>query len=375
MALIKCPECGKQVSDKSDKCIHCGFPLYLDTNGKIEKVKCPYCGTENPEHKKECVNCGAKLQTYTPEPRDEATDTAKSDIGKPKNKIVSLLLCIFLGYFGAHKFYEEKILIGVLYLLTFGLFGIGWIVDIVILATKRKTYYVSNKPMKKGMKCIVIALIALMIIGMFSEDEPNETLKETETTPIETLETEESETISLAQNQEIDVETIKEETTATAEETTTVEQTITAEEATTIAEETELSEEEYKAQCQELFYDEVFFGEENLEGQSVKLHLFLSESAYFTIDSLYSARFGEYMDKYELHRNLFECCVLREGEKSYVGQQISMWFSSHYDLDPSDYQTGDKVVVYADVINWSDNTWDGYNSVTIIPRYIEGEGN
>ncbi len=27
MALIKCPECGKEVSDKSKNCIHCGYPL------------------------------------------------------------------------------------------------------------------------------------------------------------------------------------------------------------------------------------------------------------------------------------------------------------------------------------------------------------
>lgn len=27
MALIKCPECGKEVSDKSTNCIHCGFPI------------------------------------------------------------------------------------------------------------------------------------------------------------------------------------------------------------------------------------------------------------------------------------------------------------------------------------------------------------
>ena len=27
MALIKCPECGRDVSDKSEKCIHCGYPL------------------------------------------------------------------------------------------------------------------------------------------------------------------------------------------------------------------------------------------------------------------------------------------------------------------------------------------------------------
>jgi len=27
MALIKCPECGKEVSDKASACIHCGYPL------------------------------------------------------------------------------------------------------------------------------------------------------------------------------------------------------------------------------------------------------------------------------------------------------------------------------------------------------------
>lgn len=27
MALIKCPECGKEISDISEKCINCGFPL------------------------------------------------------------------------------------------------------------------------------------------------------------------------------------------------------------------------------------------------------------------------------------------------------------------------------------------------------------
>ena len=29
MALIKCPECGKEISDKAAACIHCGFPLSL----------------------------------------------------------------------------------------------------------------------------------------------------------------------------------------------------------------------------------------------------------------------------------------------------------------------------------------------------------
>lgn len=33
MALIKCPECGKEISDKAVQCIHCGFPL--DQNNDI----------------------------------------------------------------------------------------------------------------------------------------------------------------------------------------------------------------------------------------------------------------------------------------------------------------------------------------------------
>lgn len=27
MALIKCPECGKEVSDKATSCVHCGYPI------------------------------------------------------------------------------------------------------------------------------------------------------------------------------------------------------------------------------------------------------------------------------------------------------------------------------------------------------------
>ncbi len=38
MALIKCPECGKEISDKAPKCIHCGYPLKKEPK-KEEKVE------------------------------------------------------------------------------------------------------------------------------------------------------------------------------------------------------------------------------------------------------------------------------------------------------------------------------------------------
>lgn len=43
-----------------------------------------------------------------------------------------LLIAIFLGCFGGYRFYKKQYVLGVIYLLTFGLFGIGWMVDIFL---------------------------------------------------------------------------------------------------------------------------------------------------------------------------------------------------------------------------------------------------
>ncbi|MBR3843110.1 MAG: ribosomal protein L7/L12 [Christensenellaceae bacterium] len=55
MALIKCPECGKEISDRVKACIHCGFPLaeVLQIESKeenfLKKVVIPCC--ENTSYK------------------------------------------------------------------------------------------------------------------------------------------------------------------------------------------------------------------------------------------------------------------------------------------------------------------------------------
>ena len=51
-----------------------------------------------------------------------------------KNKIVALLLCIFFGVLGVHRFYVGKIGSGILMLLTGGGCGILWIVDLIAIA-------------------------------------------------------------------------------------------------------------------------------------------------------------------------------------------------------------------------------------------------
>jgi restriction system protein len=50
-----------------------------------------------------------------------------------KSKGTALILAIFFGGLGLHHFYAGKAAMGVLYLLTFGLFFIGWFIDILII--------------------------------------------------------------------------------------------------------------------------------------------------------------------------------------------------------------------------------------------------
>ena len=58
---------------------------------------------------------------------------------KPLNWLTLLLLCIFVGGAGIHRFYAGKIGTGILYLFTGGLFGIGWLIDLVKIATGKFT--------------------------------------------------------------------------------------------------------------------------------------------------------------------------------------------------------------------------------------------
>ena len=44
-----------------------------------------------------------------------------------------LLLCWFLGVFGAHRFYAGRIGTGFLWLFTLSLLGLGWLFDMILI--------------------------------------------------------------------------------------------------------------------------------------------------------------------------------------------------------------------------------------------------
>lgn len=137
----------------------------------------------------------------------------------------------------------------------------------------------------------------------------------------------------------------------------------------------EETEEEYKAKCNELWYDDIFFSEENLNGKFVKLDVFFEEARYFTMDSAYDSSVQELKEQWDIYRDFYYCGVLREDADSYVGGQITIYFSEKYDLRPSDYECGQHAIVYGEFIQYKTSTWDGYNTCSIIPKYIEVKEN
>ena len=51
-----------------------------------------------------------------------------------KSKLVAYVLWFFLGFISMHRFYLGKVGSGMLYLVTFQLFGIGWLIDAFTLS-------------------------------------------------------------------------------------------------------------------------------------------------------------------------------------------------------------------------------------------------
>lgn len=117
-------------------CKHCGEKIEKDV------VVCTHCGKqvevlEQAAAQPQVVINNSNMNTNTNTNANFAAAVAPG----AKNKWVAFCLCFFLGYFGAHKFYEGKIVMGIVYLFTFGLFGIGWFIDLIVILTKPNPYF------------------------------------------------------------------------------------------------------------------------------------------------------------------------------------------------------------------------------------------
>ena len=118
-----CKECGRKIAKKA--------------------VICPHCGCQVEEAKSEAAPQQIVINnTNTNQNVNQNMNGGIPFGARLRNKWVAFFLCLFLGAVGAHKFYEGKVGMGILYLLTGGLFGFGWFFNTVSLLFKPNPYYV-----------------------------------------------------------------------------------------------------------------------------------------------------------------------------------------------------------------------------------------
>ena len=87
-----------------------------------EMLFCRACGKQIHRSATSCPGCGA-VQSLV---GDSATD---------KRILPAMLLCIFFGWVGIHRFYVGKTGTGILQLLTFGGFGIWMLIDFILIVS------------------------------------------------------------------------------------------------------------------------------------------------------------------------------------------------------------------------------------------------
>ena len=92
---------------------------------------CHECG-ENINLKAEiCPKCGVR-QADSPKPKSKPKPKVNS--GENKDGVITLVLCLFFGYLGVHRFFSGHIGIGIVQLLTAGGCGIWTLIDLIMIA-------------------------------------------------------------------------------------------------------------------------------------------------------------------------------------------------------------------------------------------------
>ncbi len=118
-------------------CKHCG--------GKIHKeaILCTLCGRQ-VEKLNENIQPQIIINNDNNNSNVNTNTVGGAGFGNPKNKWVALILAFFLGGLGAHKFYEGKTGLGILYILFVwtGIPSFVAFIEAIIILFKPNPYYV-----------------------------------------------------------------------------------------------------------------------------------------------------------------------------------------------------------------------------------------
>jgi len=83
-----------------------------------QMIFCSACGTQMHVTAAACPKCGAR-----PTPGSLST----------RRILPAVLLLVFVGWLGAHRFYVGKVGTAILFILTLGGLGLWWLIDLIML--------------------------------------------------------------------------------------------------------------------------------------------------------------------------------------------------------------------------------------------------
>ncbi|WP_243142723.1 TM2 domain-containing protein [Faecalicatena contorta] len=130
----ECPRCGAPLEGAT--CSYCGYVEPQETqnsrmeNGYVNPQDVNNNGYANPQG---ANNNGYGTEVFTNSvpvyPNQQYAEACS-----PKSKMLALVLCFLVGYLGIHRFYVGKYGTGIVWFVTAGCFGFGWVVDIIMIA-------------------------------------------------------------------------------------------------------------------------------------------------------------------------------------------------------------------------------------------------
>ncbi|MEG0857924.1 MAG: zinc ribbon domain-containing protein, partial [Terrisporobacter sp.] len=95
MAIIKCEQCQREISDKAKKCIHCG-KVFVE---EVEDIKCSECDTILSKEDEICPNCGCPVEYESKEIKPQSVQVDRINVTSQMKKIiigiiVAVLVCV-----------------------------------------------------------------------------------------------------------------------------------------------------------------------------------------------------------------------------------------------------------------------------------------
>ncbi|MDR0620870.1 MAG: TM2 domain-containing protein [Deltaproteobacteria bacterium] len=185
-----CQSCGNVLSHYDQKCEYCGTPQEVappqgpapmgppmgQPYGGAPHPGQPYGGAPHPGQ----PYVGPPHPGYGPPPPPPYANPYANPYAtpyqatgntfggsSPLSRTTAIILCAWLGWLGVHRFYAGRIFTGILMFLTGGYFGIGVVIDLILIfckAFKDDHGRTVDSPINAGLAVVMVAIPLFLLL-------------------------------------------------------------------------------------------------------------------------------------------------------------------------------------------------------------------